>query len=89
MVFKNKIEVPDSVDCNIYEMTPGERRAAGIENMPADLKEAVDCLVADEFLCSVLGEHITAKYVEAKSEDLPLSAFCGPQGYWIWQIHIA
>ena len=22
---KNKIEVPESVDCNIYEMTPGER----------------------------------------------------------------
>ena len=66
---KNKIEVPEGVDCNIYEMTPGERRAAGIENMPADLKEAVDCLVADEFLCSVLGEHITTKYVEAKMKE--------------------
>ena len=66
---KNTIEVPESVDCNIYEMTPGERRAAGIENMPADLKEAVDCLVADEFLCSVLGEHITTKYVEAKMKE--------------------
>ncbi len=66
---KNKIEVPESVDCNIYEMTPGERRAAGIENMPADLKEAVDCLVADEFLCGVLGEHITTKYVEAKMKE--------------------
>ena len=66
---KNKIEVPESVDCNIYEMTPGERRAEGIENMPADLKEAVDCLVADEFLCSVLGEHITTKYVEAKMKE--------------------
>ena len=66
---KNKIEVPESVDCNIYEMTPGERRAAGIENIPADLKEAVDCLVADEFLCSVLGEHITTKYVEAKMKE--------------------
>ena len=66
---KNKIEVPESVDCNIYEMTPGERRAAGIENMPADIKEAVDCLVADEFLCSVLGEHITTKYVEAKMKE--------------------
>ena len=66
---KNKIEVPESVDCNIYEMTPGVRRAAGIENMPADLKEAVDCLVADEFLCSVLGEHITTKYVEAKMKE--------------------
>ena len=66
---KNKIEVTESVDCNIYEMTPGERRAAGIENMPADLKEAVDCLVADEFLCSVLGEHITTTYVEAKMKE--------------------
>ena len=66
---KNKIEVPESVDCNIYEMTPGERRAEGIENMPAYLKEAVDCLVADEFLCSVLGEHITTKYVEAKMKE--------------------
>ena len=66
---KNKIEVPKSVDCNIYEMTPGERRAAGIENMPADLKEAVDCLVADEFLFSVLVEHITTKYVEAKMKE--------------------
>ena len=66
---KNKIEVTESVDCNIYEMTSGERRAAGIENMPADLKEAVDCLVADEFLCSVLGEHITTKYVEAKMKE--------------------
>ena len=66
---RDKIEVPESVDCNIYEMTPGERRAAGIENMPADLKEAVDCLVADEFLCSVLGEHITTKYVEAKMKE--------------------
>ena len=66
---KNKLEVPDSVDCNIYEMTPGERRAAGIENMPADLKEAVDCLLEDEFLCGVLGEHITSKYVEAKMKE--------------------
>ena len=66
---KNKIEVPESVDCNIYEMTPGERRAAGIENMPSDLKEEFDCLVADEFLCSVLGEHITTKYVEAKMKE--------------------
>jgi len=66
---KNKLEVPESVDCNIYEMTPGERRAAGIESMPADLKEAVDCLVQDEFLCGVLGEHITTKYVEAKMKE--------------------
>ena len=37
--------------------------------MPADLKEAVDCLVADEILCSLLGEHITTKYVEAKMKE--------------------
>ncbi len=66
---KNKLEVPDSVDCNIYEMTPEERMAAGIQNMPADLKEAVDCLTQDKFLCGVLGEHIVSKYVEAKMKE--------------------
>ena len=34
--------------------------------MPADIKEAVDCLTQDKFLCGVLGEHIVSKYAEAK-----------------------
>lgn len=66
---KNKLEVPDSVDCNIYEMTPEERKTAGIQNMPADIKEAVDCLTQDKFLCGVLGEHIVSKYAEAKMRE--------------------
>lgn len=66
---KTKAEVKDSVDCNIYEMTPEERKAAGIENMPADLNESINCLLEDEYLCGVLGDHIVSKYVEAKRKE--------------------
>jgi len=66
---KNKTEVPASVDCNIYEMSAKERADAGIDNMPANLAEAVKCLVEDKLVCDVLGEHIVSKYVEAKTKE--------------------
>ena len=63
---KNKLEVPKSVDCNIFEMTNEQREAAGIETLPGDLKEAVDCMKEDGFIREVLGEHIFNKYTDAK-----------------------
>ena len=63
---KNKLEVPQSVDCNIFEMTNEQREAAGIETLPGDLKEAVDCMKEDGFIREVLGEHIFNKYTDAK-----------------------
>ena len=63
---KNKLEVPKSVDCNIFEMTNEQREAAGIETLPGDLKEAVDCMKEDGFIREVLGEHIFNKYTAAK-----------------------
>ena len=66
---KNKLEVPKSVDCNIYEMTPEERKAAGVETLPENLIEAVECMKKDEVICNVLGSHILSKYVEAKEKE--------------------
>ena len=63
---KNKLEVPKSVDCNIFEMTNEQREAAGIETLPGNLKEAVDCMKEDGFIREVLGEHIFNKYTDAK-----------------------
>ena len=63
---KNKLEVPKSVDCNIFEMTNEQREAAGIETLPGNLKEAVDCMKEDGFIREVLGEHIFNKYTAAK-----------------------
>lgn len=63
---KNKLELPPSVDRNIYVMSDEEREASGIENLPASLKEAVDCLKADQVICEALGEHALLHFVEAK-----------------------
>ena len=41
---KNKLEVPASVDCNIFEMTEEERKAAGIEILPDNLYDAIKYL---------------------------------------------
>ena len=43
--------------------------ADGIENLPANLKEAVEELKKDEFLHEVLGDHVFNKYVEAKEHE--------------------
>lgn len=66
---KNKLEVPASVDCNIFEMTDEERKQAAIEVLPESLYDAVRYLNEDKFICDVLGEHITSKYTEAKLRE--------------------
>lgn len=66
---KRKLEVPQSVDCNIYEMSSEERRAAGIETLPDNLIQAVDCLKKDQVICDTLGKHLVNKYVEAKEKE--------------------
>ena len=66
---KRKLTVPDSVDRNIFEMTQEERDKAGIEKLPENLYEAIQCMQEDKVICDVLGEHIVSKYVEAKLKE--------------------
>ena len=66
---KNKLEVPESVDCNIFEMTDKEREEKGIETLPENLYDAIKALNEDKFICDVLGEHIVSKYTEAKLKE--------------------
>ncbi len=56
-------------DANIYKMTKQERRAAGIESLPASLKEAIDELEADDFIMGVLGEHVCKSYIAGKKAE--------------------
>ena len=66
---KNQLEVPRAVDCNIFEMTEEERMKAGIESLPTNLYEAIQCMKEDTFVCNVLGSHITEKYIHAKLKE--------------------
>ncbi|HHV55522.1 MAG TPA: type I glutamate--ammonia ligase [Firmicutes bacterium] len=63
---KRKLTPPPSMDRNIYHMTPAEREAAGIGQLPGSLEEAVRLLSEDELIKSVLGNHIYEHFVEAK-----------------------
>ncbi|MBO5056301.1 MAG: type I glutamate--ammonia ligase [Lachnospiraceae bacterium] len=65
----NKIEPPESVDCNIFNLSKEEKAAKGIEAIPSTLQEAVRELEKDEFVKEVLGKHVSEKYIQAKKEE--------------------
>ena len=66
---KNKLEVRDSVDANIYAMTKKERRERGIDSLPETLIDAVKHLEKDELIMEFLGEETAEKYIEAKKAE--------------------
>lgn len=66
---KRQLTPPPSVDLNIYELSSGERKASGIESLPASLAEALQELSKDAIIREALGEHIFERYVEAKTRE--------------------
>lgn len=66
---KNKIEPPQPVNKNIFNMTEEERTKEGIHPLPANLKEAIDEMSKSEFVRELLGDHIFFKLIEAKNEE--------------------
>ena len=66
---KNKIEPPEEVPENIYELPRAEKESRGIESLPEDLHAAVCEFEKDSLICSVLGKHITGKLIEAKEKE--------------------
>ncbi len=63
---ENKIEPPQPVDKNIYEMSINEHQNAGIESLPDSLINAVNMLKEDEVIKDSLGSHIVNEFVTAK-----------------------
>lgn len=66
---KNKLEVCDSVDANIYAMSKKERKERGIESLPETLYDAVKQMEKDELIMNFLGEETAEKYIEAKKAE--------------------
>lgn len=69
---KRKLTPPDAVTCNIYELSAKERQAAGIENLPRDLDQALEALVQDPLMQETLGEHVFSSFVKAKRMEWEL-----------------
>lgn len=66
---RNHIQPPESVAGNVFDISEQERRRRGIESLPENLLEAVLELEKDAFIKSVLGPHISEKYIAAKKEE--------------------
>lgn len=66
---REHIEPPKAVTENVFEMRLSQKRALGIEALPADLGEALDEFAKDTYVQKVLGGHITEKYSEAKRAE--------------------
>ncbi|MCG8638025.1 MAG: type I glutamate--ammonia ligase [Desulfobacterales bacterium] len=66
---KNRLPVAKSTDINIFAMTPDEKREAGIDSMPASLREALDALIENPIAKATLGDHIFEKYIFNKEAE--------------------
>jgi len=63
---RNLVPPPD-IRRNIYQMTVRDRRKHKIRELPGTLRDAIVTLQRDRVVRDALGDHIFAKYVEAKS----------------------
>ena len=66
---RNEFMPPQSIDCNIFEMSKEQRKAAGIEALPASLREAAAEFAKDKYIQAVLGEDLSRKYIQAKEKE--------------------
>jgi glutamine synthetase len=54
---------------NLYELSPAQRLAEGIEALPGSLYEAVDVMEQSELMADVLGEHVFEWFVRNKRAE--------------------
>jgi len=66
---KRKIEPPEPVDEDIYEMSADTRRKRGIETLPENLGEALNEMSKDEYLQQCLGRPFCKKFMELKTAE--------------------
>lgn len=69
---KKQMTPPDSVDDNLYALSPEEMDRRGIERLPRTLGEAIHEFKRDPFMKQVLGDHVYKKYLTAKEEEWKL-----------------
>ena len=66
---KNKMDPGEPVDRNVFKMSEREKRRLRIDQLPANLSDALDNLEKDEVVMEALGEHILAHFLQAKRAE--------------------
>jgi glutamine synthetase len=62
-------ELPAPMERNLYDLTHDEREAAGIEQLPETLGEAIELMAESEVAKQALGQHIFPRYIDLKREE--------------------
>ena len=63
---EKRLELPDPIEEDIFEMKPAERKAHGIKELPGNLYAAIIETEKSELIREVLGDHIFDKFIENK-----------------------
>jgi len=63
---ENERPLPSPVEENVFEMTPAERAARGIEMLPGSLIEAIEVAEKSSFLREALGDHVFESLIANK-----------------------
>ena len=66
---QERIDPGPPVEKNIYTMSHREKRRLKIDELPGDLREAIDALEKDKVVQSALPPHILSHFIEAKRAE--------------------
>lgn len=66
---KNKLEPPEPVEENIYQLDDASRVERKIDVLPTSLAEAMEALKKDEVLQEALGRHTFERYIDIKRRE--------------------
>jgi len=66
---ENDSPLIEPINLNLFELNETERKNLGVENLPDNLKEAIELLKQDKLMKETLGEHIFNKFIEYKTRE--------------------
>lgn len=66
---EEKLDPPEPVEVNVYEMSQKERENRGIGTLPNTLERAMDLAEKSEIFWEAVGPHIGAKLLESKRRE--------------------
>lgn len=67
---KNKLELPEPVEENIYHITNSRRKKAGIQVLPRNLQEAVRLVEKSQLVRETLGQPLHEKFIANKRKEI-------------------
>ncbi len=62
-------DLPDETTTNVFRLTPAERAAEGLRELPQSLAEALDVMEGSELVAEALGEHIFSWFIRNKRSE--------------------